>query len=70
MTRLIDIETFFENYDFKEQELVIDKSMKIINVKKYVKSQIHLLKSNRGNKVYLPYYLRLEKVYKIIRYGI
>jgi len=57
------IETFFSDYKFEENVLQLDCCTKITDLKKYVHTQIHLLKMNSGKAVYLPYYNRLLKVY-------
>ena len=64
MSKLETIKTFFDNYKFDKNVLVLDQCTKILNVEKYVKTNIKLLESNSGNKLFLPYFLRLEKVYK------
>ena len=67
MSKLETIKTFFDNYKFDKNVLVLDQCTKILNVEKYVKTNIKLLESNSGNKLFLPYFLRLEKVYTKIK---
>jgi hypothetical protein len=63
IVNLKQIETFFSDYKFEENVLNLDVCTKITDLKNYVETQIHLLKSNSGNRSYLPYYNRLLKVY-------
>jgi hypothetical protein len=63
MSSLKIIETFFSDYKFEENVLKLNGCTDITDLKKFVNSQIHLLKNNSGKKVYLPYFYRLEQVY-------
>ena len=63
MVTFKQIEIFFSDYKFEENVLKLDVCTTITDLKKYVHTQIHLLKVNSGKAVYLPYYKRLLKVY-------
>jgi len=63
MTPLSKIEEFFNNYNFNDQEIQLSTCEKILNLEKFIKSHIKFLKSNKGKKLFMPYYIRLEKTY-------
>lgn len=60
---LTDIINFFDNYNFNDEEIVLDQCTKITNVEKFVNSHKNYLLKNTGKKVFLPYYNRLLKLY-------
>jgi hypothetical protein len=41
----------------------IDPHENITNVKNFIENSIIVLKSNKGNRTFLPYYHRLEKLF-------
>ena len=59
---------FFGNYDFKNNELELNHFTKITNLKNFVNTQISYLKANSGKKLFLPYFDRLNEVYKKLKY--
>lgn len=59
---------FFDNYDFKNNELELNHFTKITNLKNFVNTQISYLKANSGKKLFLPYFDRLNEVYKKLKY--
>ena len=66
---LDELETFFDNY-FKEKSHIApirlnDESL-ITNPVKFYKAHLAFLKCHRGNKLYLPYYERLFKVFNLL----
>lgn len=63
MVLLKDIEDFFKDYIFKEQELRLSKAENIFALEKFIKSHTEILKGKTRNSVYKPYYERLLKVY-------
>jgi len=63
MTPLSKIEEFFDNYNFNDQEIQLSPCEKILNLEKFIKSHIKFLKNNKGKKLFMPYYIRLEKTY-------
>lgn len=67
MATLNEIEKYFETYDFIDQEIQIDQCSKITDLKTFVQSHISVLKDNTGNKLFMPYYDRLKKVYLITK---
>lgn len=58
-----DIIQFFDDFDFKNQEVKLDQCTNITNVKNFVESHKKYLLANRGKKLFLPYYNRLLKLY-------
>ena len=58
---------FFDNYDFKNNELELNHFTKITNLKNFVNTQISYLKANSGKKLFLPYFDRLNEVYKKLK---
>ena len=68
MANIIDIEKFFNTYDFgKCNSIKLSEAEVIVDLQKFVKTNIHLLKSNKGNKTYIPYWNRLFKAYTILK---
>lgn len=65
MTKLDKIELFFKDYKYTGEPLQISNSEININGKEFVCVNIAYLRANSGNKLYLPYFDRLEKVYNI-----
>ena len=53
---------FFENYEFKDETVILDQCTKITNPKKFVNSHIKFLKNNPGNNLFIPSYDRLLKL--------
>jgi len=64
LKHLID---YFEEYEFDEKSVQLNKAETITNLKKLVYMHISMLKANPGNPIYLPYYERLLKIYKITK---
>jgi hypothetical protein len=58
---------FFDNYDFKNNELELNHFTKITNLKNFVNTQISYLQANSGKKLFLPYFDRLNEVYKKLK---
>ena len=67
MTPLNEIIEFFREYDFNRNDIVISQCEKVIDTKKFVKSHILILKANKGNRLFLPYYTRLHAIYIILK---
>lgn len=63
MIKLNDIELFFKNYDFNDQEIQLSPCETITDLRTFVNSHFRVLQNNKGNKVILPYFNRLKKVY-------
>tara|TARA_B110000977_G_C11049581_1_gene481809 strand:+ start:1021 stop:1242 length:222 start_codon:yes stop_codon:yes gene_type:complete len=68
MSNLKNMIEFFDNYDFKNNELELNHFTKITNLKNFVNTQISYLKANSGKKLFLPYFDRLNEVYKKLKY--
>lgn len=60
-----EIELFFQNYK-GVNEIRLDAWTYIDDIEKFAKSHIQALKSNKGNRTFLPYYQRLLKCYKLL----
>ena len=67
MITLNEIEQFFETYNFNDQVIEVDQCTKITNLKTFVQSHISILKKNKGNILYMPYFERLKKIYLICK---
>ena len=67
MTSLNTIEKFFDDYDFKGRKVTISHCEKVIDCKRFIDTNIRILKNNSGNKLFLPYYERINKLYKILK---
>ena len=67
MANLKEIILHFENYDFETDKIKLNECSTITNLKNFVDSHISILKSNSGNKRFLPYFDRLHKVYLITK---
>jgi hypothetical protein len=56
---------FWAGFDFENAEpITLENCQKIICLRTFVNAHISYLKNNKGNRAYLPYWLRLEKVTK------
>ena len=65
MASLDEIENYFETYNFIGENIRVDECTTVTDLKKFVRSHISILRKNKGNKLYMPYYDRLYKVYLI-----
>ena len=65
MTKLDKIELFFKEYKYTNEHLQISNCEIIVNLKEFVGVNIKYLIANSGNKLYLPYFDRLNNVYNI-----
>lgn len=68
MTPLNDIILLFEDYKFNNDHINISKCEKVINQEKFIKTTIKYLQRNKGKKLFIPYYNRLEKIYLIFKH--
>lgn len=57
------IEKYFSSVSFTDDIIKIDQCTEIFNIKKFYESHLNVLKANKGNKLMLPYYHRLNKLY-------
>lgn len=62
-----EIETFFKQYGYKENRLILNECEVIKDLKRFVSTHIKVLKCNPGNIAYKPYYDRLNKVYNKLK---
>ena len=65
MASLDEIENYFKTYNFISGDLRVDECTTVTDLKKFVQSHIRILRNNKGNRLYMPYYDRLYKVYLI-----
>ena len=54
---------FFETLEMTDDIVELDQCTTILNLKAFVDSHLSVLKNNSGNKLFHPYYIRLEKLY-------
>ena len=56
---------FWAGFDFDNAEpITLDNCQKVICLRTFVNVHISILQRNKGNRAYLPYWVRLEKVTK------
>ena len=67
MNKLDEIEKFFKDYDFEGRQIKISQCERVLNVKNFVESHIKMLRANTGNKRYLPYFDRINKLYLLLK---
>lgn len=65
---LEELESFFDNYyeRNKAEEINLSGCEVIVDPIKFYKTHINYLRNNKGNKMFLPYYERLEKLKAIL----
>ena len=64
---LNNILLFFEDFNYENNSIDISECEKIEDLKKFVKSHVGFLKGNKGNRLFLPYYDRLNYVYNKLK---
>lgn len=64
-----ELEDFFNKYQFQDVEIKLGEHETIADTEKFVMSHLQAIKSNSGNRTFLPYYNRLVKLYKILKVG-
>ena len=57
------IEKYFSSVSFTDDIIKLDQCTEIFNIKKFYESHLNVLKANKGNKLMMPYYNRLNKLY-------
>ena len=62
---LTDLENYFKTATLPKQ-VKLSQCETIIDVTKFVKSHISVLKANRGNSAYLPFWDRLNKLHELL----
>jgi len=58
------LEVFFKEYGPISDPIQLDQCTKIIDSDKFIKASLATVKSNNGNKTFLPYIERLIKLKK------
>ena len=61
MVTIDELEEYFKSAELPE-EIYLSSAEKITDVRKFIEGHLRTLRSNSGQKVYLPYYERLRKV--------
>lgn len=61
------IEEYFKDVEFTDDHLELDQCTTVTNIKAFYESHLTLLKANSGNKLVMPYYQRLLKLYNIYK---
>ena len=59
---IAELETFFNGIELPTYDITLDKSTKIKDVNKFIKSHLVYVKANNGNKIFRPY---LDRLYGI-----
>ena len=60
MASLDEIEKYFETYNFIGEDVRINECTTVTDLKKFVRSHISILRKNKGNKLYMPYYDKIR----------
>jgi hypothetical protein len=63
--KLKDLEAFFKQATLPKQIKLVD--FEVNNVESFVNECIYQLKTNSGNKSYMPYYDKLIEIYTILK---
>jgi len=58
---------YSETHKFKKETLIIRKGATVTNRKQYFMSNLAVVRGNRGNKTFKPYYDRLLEFMKIVK---
>lgn len=61
------IEEYFKDMDFTDDHIELDECTTVTNIKEFYESHLTILKANTGNKIVMPYYQRLLKLYNIYK---
>jgi len=61
------LEDFFKTSKLNDDPIMLNKGTIILNQKKFVDSNLMLLKANTGKKIMMPYYDRLVQLYEILK---
>jgi hypothetical protein len=62
---LTELETYFNNQTLPKQ-VKLSQCETIIDMDKFIKSHISVLKANSGNCAYLPFWDRLNKLHELL----
>ena len=62
-----ELEYFVKTENFSDEPLVIDQCTTVTNRRKFAESHLATLKAGTGNKLFMPYYIRLVKFYNLIQ---
>ena len=60
---LKEIENYFKDVEFTDDHIQIDKCTTVTNIEKFYNTHLETLKKNSGNKLFMPFYMRLLKLY-------
>lgn len=65
--QLSELKEFFHEVDIPPGPIKLDDASTIIDLRKMIDSHIKYLEGNSGRKCFLPYYMRLVKVFRHIK---
>lgn len=60
---LKEIENYFKDVEFTDDHIQIDQCTIVTNIEKFYNTHLETLKKNSGNKLFMPFYMRLLKLY-------
>ena len=67
MSKVDDIQMFFDSLPELPKDFKLSECETITDVERFVEVHVSFLKANTGNRLFLPYYHRLEKAYNLIK---
>jgi hypothetical protein len=67
MSKVDDFQVFFDSLPELPKDFKLSECEVIVDVELFVETHISFLRANAGNRLFLPYYLRLDKLYKLIK---
>lgn len=65
--KIDEIQQYFEFNGYPQGPITLNKWTTIINPEVFVKAHLGYLRSNPGNKFFMPYFKRLNKFYELTR---
>lgn len=65
-TKFADLEAFFKDAKYPTGSLQFDVGVVITNCKIFVESHMKFLRAHRGERLFLPYFLRLVRLKEIL----
>ena len=61
-----ELERFFEPYMNSSMVIKLNQCSTILNLGNFLKSHFEVLRNNKGNRLFMPYYERLQQVKLIL----
>lgn len=65
--KLEDLIDFFDEIENLPDSIQLDRTSRITDVQGFIQSHVTILQANKGNKSFMPYYLRLVQLYNILK---